>query len=66
MKNRAQNPKSADRQHCVCPFCEAELALVSSPLCKNCGVELRRCVKCKVTVLDKDAKKCPSCGEPLT
>ncbi len=66
MTNQTPNQKSARERRCVCPYCEEELSLVSSPLCRNCGVVFRRCLKCKVTVLDKSAKKCPTCGEPLS
>jgi predicted amidophosphoribosyltransferase len=49
---------------CLCPYCEEELSLETSPLCKGCQVELRYCLKCNIAV-DRNAKVCPQCGQSL-
>jgi len=50
---------------CACPYCEAELVAVMSPLCQACGVKVTYCVECQ-TALPKDAKVCPKCGSKIT
>jgi hypothetical protein len=58
--------KKAEKQEkCFCPYCEEELIVASFPYCKPCGIVFSRCLKCNITVLDKDAVICPNCGEPL-
>ena len=51
---------------CTCPYCEEEMADISSPLCQACGIVVRHCLKCQITVLDREATNCPECGEPLS
>lgn len=57
--------KKAKQERCLCPYCEVELTIAHLPFCRDCGVVFRRCAKCHITVLDKKAKDCPKCGEPL-
>ncbi len=59
-----RNKAKKEERH-ICPYCEGELFVASSPLCSACGVALNYCVKCRMVVLDKEATKCPKCGEPL-
>ncbi len=58
--------KKAKEERCLCPYCEVELTVTRFPFCQACGVAIRHCVKCHLTVLDKKAKNCPKCGEPLS
>jgi RNA polymerase subunit RPABC4/transcription elongation factor Spt4 len=48
----------------LCPYCEEELSLETSPFCQACRVELRYCLKCNI-VVERKAKVCPQCGQPL-
>jgi len=57
--------KKAKEERCLCPYCEEELVVAYAPFCQACGIVFRHCLKCEMTVLDKDATKCPKCGEPL-
>lgn len=58
--------KKTKEQRCICPYCEEELVDASSPLCQACEVVFVHCVKCQVTLLDREATNCPKCGEPLS
>ena len=58
--------EKAKEERCICPYCDEELAVADSPLCKACGVVFRHCTKCQITVLDREATICPKCGEPLS
>ena len=58
--------KKAKEQRCICPYCEEDLFDASSPLCQACGVVFRHCVRCQITVLDREATTCPKCGQPLS
>ena len=58
--------KKAKEQRCICPYCEEELIVASSPLCQACRVVFLHCLKCQITVLDREATNCPKCGEPLS
>ena len=58
--------KKAKEKRCLCPYCEEELIAASLPYCKPCGIVFCRCIKCRLTVLDKKAKNCPKCGGPLS
>ena len=60
-----KSEKAKKGEKCLCPYCEGELAVASFPLCQACGVMLRHCVSCQITVLDREATNCPECGEPL-
>lgn len=51
---------------CTCPYCAEEMADISSPLCQACGIVFRHCLKCQITVLDREATNCPKCSEPLS
>jgi len=57
--------RAKEQEKCLCPYCEEELAITTFPYCKPCGIVFSRCLKCQITVLDKDATNCPNCGEPL-
>jgi len=57
--------KAKKEERCLCPYCEVELVVASCPFCEVCGAVLSYCVSCQTTVLDKEATKCPKCGEPL-
>jgi hypothetical protein len=57
--------KTEQQEKCFCPYCEEELIIANFPYCKPCGIVFSRCLKCNITVLDKDAVVCPNCGEPL-
>lgn len=58
--------KKAKEERCLCPYCEVELIEAHFPFCQACGATVRYCVKCHITVLDKEAESCPKCGEPLS
>jgi len=49
---------------CSCPYCDEEISLEISPVCKPCPVVLRYCVNCKVMV-ERELKECPQCGQPV-
>jgi len=49
---------------CFCPYCEEEIVLNNFPYCQPCQVELRYCLKCTI-VVERKAKGCPQCGQPL-
>ena len=57
---------TSEEKRCVCPYCEEEMIDARSPMCRACGVVFRHCVKCQITVLDREATNCPKCGEPLS
>ncbi len=57
--------KKIEWERCLCPYCEEELVIASMPFCQACGVVFRYCIKCGVTVLEKDAETCPWCGGRL-
>jgi RNA polymerase subunit RPABC4/transcription elongation factor Spt4 len=57
--------RKTEEERCLCPYCEEELVIAGAPFCKECAVVFRSCIKCQVTVLEKDAKSCPKCGGPL-
>lgn len=57
--------KKAKKERCICPYCEEKLVVTEFPLCQACGVIFHYCLKCQITVLDKEASHCPKCGEPL-
>ena len=56
----------AKERECFCPYCEEELIDTTSPLCQTCKIVFHQCLKCQITVLDKEATNCPKCGEPLS
>jgi len=58
--------KKAKEERCLCPYCEEELIVASLPFCQPCGVLFHYCTKCQITVLDREATKCPKCSQPLT
>ena len=60
-----KNEKKAKEERCKCPYCEEEVILANFPFCQPCGVVFRYCLKCQITVLDREATNCPKCGEPL-
>ncbi|MCL0066167.1 hypothetical protein M1N79_04755 [Dehalococcoidia bacterium] len=49
---------------CSCPYCDEEIPLEISPLCKPCPVAPRYCVKCEIPVA-RELRECPECGRPL-
>ena len=57
---------TAKERRNMCPYCDIEIMAANFPFCQSCGVVFLQCVKCQVTVLDKEAKVCPKCGEELT
>lgn len=57
--------KKAKEERCFCPYCEEELTISYAAFCQPCGIVFRRCLNCGITVLDKEATKCPKCGEIL-
>ncbi len=65
MKKKMKAAKQNEGR-CVCPYCEEEMVISSSPLCQACGVVFLRCLECGITVLDREAKNCPKCGAPLS
>ena len=60
---RSEEPKSKERR-CICPYCEEEIALEPFPYCQPCQVRLRYCLKCNI-VVERKARVCPSCGQPV-
>ena len=44
----------------ACPYCDGEIVGAGFPFCKPCGVTLRYCVKCQITVKREDTV-CPQC-----
>ncbi len=48
----------------VCPYCDGDIADAELPICKPCGVTVRYCEKCKITV-KREATACPQCGGEL-
>lgn len=58
--------KKAKEERCVCPYCEEELIGAYAEFCQACGVTFRHCLKCEITVFDKEATHCPKCGELLS
>ena len=63
MKKKSEVKKTAGPK-CACPYCEEEVVATAPTFCKPCGVTLRYCVKCHIAV-DKAAKVCPKCGQPV-
>ncbi len=57
--------KKVEQERCLCPYCDEELVVASMPFCRTCGVVFRHCIRCGVTVLEKDATTCPKCGGQL-
>ncbi len=49
---------------CFCPYCEQEISLDTHTFCQPCQVELRYCSKCNI-VVEREAKVCSQCGQPL-
>ncbi|MCL0073773.1 hypothetical protein M1O50_02655 [Dehalococcoidia bacterium] len=49
---------------CSCPYCDEEISLETSLLCKPCPVVPLYCVKCEIPVA-RELKECPQCGQPL-
>ncbi|HAZ31184.1 MAG TPA: hypothetical protein DCY61_00510 [Dehalococcoidia bacterium] len=49
---------------CSCPYCDEEISLEISPLCKPCGIVLRYCGNCRIAVAG-ELKECPQCGRPV-
>jgi hypothetical protein len=66
MKKKEKRQKSAKEERCICPYCEEELIVANLPYCQACAIVFRQCVRCQITVLDKEAANCPKCGEPLS
>lgn len=60
-----KNQNKVEKERCLCPYCEEELIVATMPFCRACGVVFRHCVRCGVTVLEKDARICPKCGGQL-
>ena len=58
--------KIEKQERCLCPYCEVELVVASCPFSEACGAVLSYCIRCQMTVLDREATKCPKCGEPLS
>lgn len=50
---------------CICPFCEAEIAISNLPFCSVCKVSFGRCPACGAIVLEQNAVQCQSCGKQL-
>jgi hypothetical protein len=65
VKSVNKSEKSKKEQHCLCPYCEEELAIASCPFCQACGSVISYCVSCQIMVPDVNATKCPDCGAPL-
>ena len=59
--NGSEKPKA---RPCSCPYCEEELSLETSLFCQGCQVALRHCLKCNI-VVERKAKVCPQCHQPL-
>ena len=57
--------KKVKEERCICPYCEEELIMANLPYCRPCRIVFRQCIRCQITVLDKEATNCPKCGEPL-
>ncbi len=47
-----------------CPYCDEEIAGVSSPYCQACGVTIFYCPKCRKSV-PRDNRVCPHCGAEI-
>ena len=62
MTKITKKKKTASKGTCVCPYCEEELIIARFPYCKPCGMVVRHCVNCQITVMDRKATKCPKCG----
>ncbi|MBE0415751.1 MAG: hypothetical protein IBX36_04325 [Dehalococcoidia bacterium] len=60
MKGREEPTKS----RCFCPYCQEELLFERLPYCQPCRVVLRYCLRCQI-VVERKAKVCPQCHEPL-
>jgi len=52
------------RRRRLLSLCDEEIALDPFPYCRPCQVELRYCFKCSI-VVERKAKFCPECGQPL-
>ncbi|MFQ5925154.1 MAG: zinc ribbon domain-containing protein [Dehalococcoidia bacterium] len=52
------------KRGCCCPYCEEEIVREPTLFCQPCQVELRYCLKCNI-VVERKAKVCPQCGQPL-
>jgi len=48
----------------VCPYCDEEIAEVSSSCCQACGVTIFYCPKCRKPV-PRDNRICPHCGAEI-
>ncbi len=53
-----------DESRCSCPYCDEEILLETSPLCKPCPVVLHYCGNCQIAVAS-EIKECPQCGQSL-
>ena len=54
------------KERCVCPYCDEELIAAYAEFCQTCGVVFRHCLRCEITILDRETTHCPNCGEPLS
>ncbi len=60
---RSEEPKEKERRR-FCPYCEGEILIAEFPYCQPCGVTLRYCVRCQISVV-REAEVCPQCGGEL-
>jgi RNA polymerase subunit RPABC4/transcription elongation factor Spt4 len=60
---RSEKSKEKERKF-ICPYCEEEIFMAEFPYCQPCQVRLRYCLKCNI-VVEKNAKVCPNCGQPV-
>ena len=62
MKRSEETKEKGEKR--FCPYCDGEILLDPFPYCQPCQVELRYCLKCNI-VVERKAKVCPQCGQPL-
>ena len=53
-------------ERCICPYCDEQVVAANFPFRRACGIVFYYCLKCQLTVLDREATNCPKCGEPLS
>ena len=53
-----------EKARCFCPYCDEEIAEVSSPYCEVCKVTVFYCPECRKP-LSRDNKVCPHCGTEI-
>ncbi len=56
-----QDKPDSEKTACFCPYCEGEIAEISTPYCGACKVTIFYCPKCRQPV-PRDNRVCPHCG----